>query len=1068
MLLKKFIRRKYNASKLPPFWVVTAILWSLPAANAGNFTGGSSVVIPMAPSQSLPANDLVFTENGSSQILNPKVAWDKEIQDHVDLSLLEPDTSTKLWNQPSTAADKTVDEALEIQDGDEVSFLSRTNPSTASTSASYLERARFNAVASSHTSKIFNFIMSKKIHTFLLRKVLLRRLGYKIPAMKWIRNIKVRFPDEKTRDDFLKIDLPLITNGARADWEIPNAANTDPLLVELKDVVVTGANADTNLAIAPLISTDDSQTQILPMKPRILRALSVPYGLVNLGESLNQFEWTFGSLVSNKISFDVPDNANFNCSYDDAAWMLRRLSEITRDEFAAMVKEAYFPGPVGDLLVEKLISRRNGIIAVFNLKLLQPKDPLKPYPVAKMDFDSKYTEGDSIENGKVQTDTWAGYVSKFKFDDNQSPLHDIQYYFISQIENNVVQNLLNKANAAIPGYTNQSDTSDHQQKLLNEAMTQFQQTGQNQFVPHGLWVAPLLNGGLNISRNVVIGNYMGTNNMVAVADSFGVTINAGLMVGTDGLPTFLQAGAQVLGSVSINYTHLKPMYRLKQTITEPFKNEIVPLLFKKGGNIFAKIATAKADDLANDFKDLQKVIDVGESFIITESLNAQEQANLSLQAPTVISPQASAQLSSRQLLISRLQIYRKDSNTIQVYKDNGNLLGFSLSLELSVSDTGTLPVLLITRNETRGSGETKIFKVTIGQNLVTNPNLPANAAALAATFKYGNVHILESAMKPAIIQTSFKDKSGYFRFLHRVNRSLKTKSTLNVTLPDGRSTDFISLNDGRQKGAHYQQLGNDVADFLLTDITQDPSTTFSTQPQLNPGQSFLGHSQTRNATFQARVENNIAVDPFLQIQYYWQGWQKKASDAQALFDSLSNRLGFKLYPDHALDNVKALQLYQINLYINVYENGLKALASMTPDDEDALESKYRERHHCFLNVGRECAAIHRFKKAFNDYRDGSDDPTDHSQALARMASHLEEFADFADFLGAVGGANHIYIYSNYTGFKTASEISSQVPNTSYTFGKVDSPYPNGILSAVESILDVSDGEFYLQWLREVL
>ena len=62
----------------------------------------------------------------------------------------------------------------------------------------------------------------------------------------------------------------------------------------------------------------------------------------------------------------------------------------------------------------------------------------------------------------------------------------------------------------------------------------------------GAWVKPIANGSVNISRDVVLGNFMGTNNQVQLADTFGFTANVGLR-GVDNTPSFLNLSGLLRG-----------------------------------------------------------------------------------------------------------------------------------------------------------------------------------------------------------------------------------------------------------------------------------------------------------------------------------------------------------------------------------------------------------------------------------------------------------------------------------------------------------------------------------------
>src|SRR6185437_13588177 len=61
-------------------------------------------------------------------------------------------------------------------------------------------------------------LISRNAHPYLLRKELLRRLGYKVPAMKWVPWVKLKFSDAFTRDLILKSEIPNAVNASVDHW----------------------------------------------------------------------------------------------------------------------------------------------------------------------------------------------------------------------------------------------------------------------------------------------------------------------------------------------------------------------------------------------------------------------------------------------------------------------------------------------------------------------------------------------------------------------------------------------------------------------------------------------------------------------------------------------------------------------------------------------------------------------------------------------------------------------------------------------------------------------------------
>src|SRR5271170_3245311 len=68
--------------------------------------------------QDLPASDLSYNDHGQLRILSPREAWQLKKRWGVDLSKLDPDTSTDVWKKEPTTSDSKLDQALPIQKGD--------------------------------------------------------------------------------------------------------------------------------------------------------------------------------------------------------------------------------------------------------------------------------------------------------------------------------------------------------------------------------------------------------------------------------------------------------------------------------------------------------------------------------------------------------------------------------------------------------------------------------------------------------------------------------------------------------------------------------------------------------------------------------------------------------------------------------------------------------------------------------------------------------------------------------------------------------------------------------------
>ena len=96
---------------------------------------------------------------------------------------------------------------------------------------------------------------------------------------------------------------------------------------------------------------------------------------------------------------------------------------------------------------------------------------------------------------------------------------------------NAMSNLMTKADSEIPNLDSiASPKSDHHDQLVQEGLPKLLTTGQP--AANRIWrlVCAIASGGVTISRDVVLGNYLGTNHLIQLADTFGIKANAGLLM----------------------------------------------------------------------------------------------------------------------------------------------------------------------------------------------------------------------------------------------------------------------------------------------------------------------------------------------------------------------------------------------------------------------------------------------------------------------------------------------------------------------------------------------------------
>ena len=482
--------------------------------------------IPLQKGLRMASDDLIYND----QVLSSREADILGNSQKVDLSLLNP-RPNDLWDSTVTNVDDQSE--IAIRDNDVLSY----EGSILSNTGLY----RFNAIPT-NGNKVYTIHLDKTLHTMLMRKNLLRALGYKIPAMKYLRKVTIQFNSKAAMESFLKREIPEATLGAADRWAATDLVKADQLTVTLKDVAVTEPNEYDFYNVSMGIPT---QT----INSRSLRALVIPYSLVDLYESVNKFSWVDGKIDNKSVILSHFTANDFATTVDDAVWMLNRLNKLSRADFQKIVADAQFPKEVELVLVEKLISRRNSLNKLFSLK------------TAEIAFNPKITMGSALREGKIIQKEYPDYASRFAYGDAESPLEQMRFFLYSKIQSNIIDNLVNKLNGEMSIFDLGEKRTEYFQKQFKEGLDHFVETGELLPIKVGAWYSPVVDVNLLLSRDIILGNYLGTDNLVQLADTFGASADVGMFAGIEGLGYDLAGSAKASVSLvrsysPVSYTHL--------------------------------------------------------------------------------------------------------------------------------------------------------------------------------------------------------------------------------------------------------------------------------------------------------------------------------------------------------------------------------------------------------------------------------------------------------------------------------------------------------------------------------
>ena len=301
--------------------------------------------------------------------------------------------------------------------------------------------------------------------------------------------------------------------------------------------------------------------------------------------------------------------------------------------------------------------------------------------------------------------------------------------------------------------------------------------------------------------------------------------------------------------------------------------------------------------LANDVDNLKNYIDVGESLIITESLTGLEQLSAAILANIPAAPTVDARSAVNEIVLSRLHIFRKDQNTIQVFKDNGELAASSSRSSSRWAPTWRRIRWRRSRRSIRQGRRTRrcTRSTSIPIRWLTRAfSRPQRAGLDAAHRLHRNARgdLRSRPRLPSISATPRPRRNSCSACIARSSRSGK----INVTLPDGTTGKFLSLSKGSQTGTSFQSVASKRRRSCFSSSRVEPTFVVDTRRAPDPGLTFLGSSKTRQVSFQARLAPGHH-DALLQPIIAGKAGRCRLRILQTLVNQLSRSTGSSCIPD---------------------------------------------------------------------------------------------------------------------------------------------------------------------------
>ncbi len=1000
-----------------------------------------------------PAVDLV--RNGKTLLPDDVEKLRVDSRGRFDISTLDPEESSDLWKNvylKTLPADKNP-----VIDMGEINYISPIlSPSGI---------FRFNIQNKAGDGKLYTVMLSKTVHSYLLAKNLLRKIGYQIPDIKWIPRAIVKFKDETEKKGFIsQIENVSMAGGAKF-WVIEDLA-PDKLMVQ--DLVILDSNNEIyNLAVG--VTSDMIQGR------RLMSSLAVPLSIVNLTESVNMFRWNAGVISNSEVGLFIDQLGDFQCSWDDARWITRRIEKLSREDWKEIVDNAFLPKAVGQILVEKLISRRNSVMKMFKVDAEELK------------VDSDISNGVELAHGKLTTQDWPGYASRFAFGDPDSPLSGSEMK--SWVKSRAISTLMDLT----LGQINQISYLGTDIQALNNEKFQAEVTKATQLasanhtsvvLPLKAWVFPTYRGQLIYSRNLVTGSYLGTDNLVQLADTVGVAISGGVFAGSMGLPSPITAFGSANVSLLRTYAHLRPVTSIQKSLKYPFKNILVPLVKHDYGKLLHEAALVVLDPKASEKDRLAKIeaalkpfkdnMQIGESILITDSLASQ--AALQVGAGYKKLAEVGLTVSPSYKVLSRFHIHRRSADVFHVYRD----LGQEASGNLAFDFDSLVPVFKVGITKSIGSARVKYYSLDLSP---ANPDVIKNISLLRRAIVSSSTSDLDEneATKPFVLKTTYKEQTPSASLFFWQWKGDKSSSNITVRNPKGDEKYFSRDYLGATSGVNYQAYTNEVIARWVK-IIFDRKAGLTDSTGTNPGYSFKGHAVNRVLTLdQERDKEGHSIEPFIHVSRIHNGWSIDRKKAQDILEEMKARYHYEFYSAPVLNDTRRLFMYNISLNLLFYKAGIQNAINLT--DLEAKKIFFENQTSKDLMISRapiyskdakntdeltqedkDSGAFHflLLMKKFKKF-EAKGDESKANQYLLRAFSQAEKKLNLKGLTLLVGGIENLYLTSRIDGFREGDEDGDKAL-VSNSLGEFGSPNILGPLVQIQRQTDMLEGEFFIYWM----
>ncbi|MFN8790894.1 MAG: hypothetical protein ACK5Y2_05490 [Bdellovibrionales bacterium] len=815
-----------------------------------------------------------------------------------------------------------------------------------------------------------------------IRSALLRKLGYDVVSAKAYSRLRIVFPSEEKKKEFLEsLELKDMNMESRG-WLVENKPGS-PSLVVNDAILETQRNEsfDWHWGFIPNPNSLLYEERMANLawveyfsKFRAYRALIVPFTLVFIPESLERFNSKLGSIVNDHAILYHPLAPGFaSATREDVIWLLKRMSSWTEKDYREIVSVAHYPESLKEIVYRKLILRVRNLFQLFRV----------PIPASLPNVNLDYTSPDGlVVRGRVMKEKVPGYPQRFTHGDRQSPFKDDDWWKYAGIRarTSLLTTALSELNEKLMLLKLDKAAEKHQQNIIKQIQDHFRtRPGQPLDRPVQRWGGPVGGFSVQAARHVTTGTYYGSTAAVQLVDVVSASANLGYFTSFERFP---QLGVTADGRLGLNrvypvgilqanlalkreYVHVRPLFSMEEATKISWKDLFVPHKMRN----LAK--TIDSQDI-KDFREFVKDLKEGEVFTITDSLEAGLAGRLSTALDSLLGFEPVNFLSTLNLgadagrVVLRQTHFMKSRGGLQIFVRNQSSQARALNFDVNYfinlmklraqnlqseikSDAFVIDYKSDWHEEDLKTEE-KVLREEKEQDLrnAVASLLRGHGTELLYTKfphqKFELEHLLKTReTKGKIMLASLIEL--------REDHQLKIRPPRSEEDPDRDPKEDEVLLFRRRRG---ELKGLDLLGFttsLIESYLNEKSKRFTwdlAQPaDPNPANLPFGKAYWRQVVterdFSGRVKD-VAI-----LQHVWGGWNMNRKNFLRLIDEISSQLGlppeakYQLIEKETFHSVKGIDFYRITANLSIRQTGIEKVRDLIIQPDFANKPGERAR-----------------------------------------------------------------------------------------------------------------------------